>query len=567
MRKFLIKYIILIVVTFIASIFIYNYVEASTSVDMEKDLLIIQKEKENNYLANTNYSIDEPNVILNPYGNSPLTALVVFQTKDLTTVTVTIKGKNNNDLVHTFTPSKVHILPIYGLYAGYDNKVIVEASGKTKELIIKTDDLPSDFTKVTGISSDEFDTDEFYFTTSEDKGYTAAYDVYGNVRWYIVGDYKWDIQRLNNGHILMSSDKTINNNYSAGLMEMDLLGKVYFEYAVPGGYHHNVYELNNGNLLLASNNLESETLEDYIVEIDRNTGNVIRAIDLNKILENNKKGNWFKITSLVYDRNTNSITVSGYNSDMLVNIDYSSLNLNWVIGKDVNSSVNGLSLKNNGDAHFPTSPESINLAGDQLMFSNIIDGIRYLTTYKIDYSNRSFTETNSYKIGEGKHAYLEALSMDDYIVTLENGIKEISDDNVVVSMNIDSSLYNTKRMPLYANDIYTGVQGVRLGTLGESKTTHNYFLFSVKNEDIFKKYDIRLYKDIYGLKVSGKFSKKDDVQIILDNVLDKKTYVLDINGDNISSRYINEDGISGKYYIFLRINGKIYKLSKYVIFK
>ena len=37
--------------------------------------------------------------------------------------------------------------------------------------------------------------------------------------------------------------------------------------------------------------------------------------------------NWFKITSLVYDRNTNSIIVSGYNSNMLVNIDYASLNV------------------------------------------------------------------------------------------------------------------------------------------------------------------------------------------------------------------------------------------------
>ena len=29
----------------------------------------------------------------------------------------------------------------------------------------------------------------------------------------------------------------------------------------------------------------------------------------------------------------------------------------------------------------------------------------------------------------------------------------------------------------------------------------------------------------------------------------------------------NKEGIKGKYYIFLRINGKIYKLYKYVIFK
>ena len=85
-----------------------------------------------------------------------------------------------------------------------------------------------------------------------------------------------------------------------------------------------------------------------------------------------------------------------------------------------------------------------------------------------------------------------------------------------------------------------------------------------------KKYNISLYKDVYGLKVKGTFKENDDVQIILDNVLDKKTYNLLTPTDSkkkiTTSRYISEDGIKGKYYIYLRINGKIYKLHKYVNF-
>ena len=138
-------------------------------------------------------------------------------------------------------------------------------------------------------------------------------------------------------------------------------------------------------------------------------------------------------------------------------------------------------------------------------------------------------------------------------------------------MNVNSTLYNTKKMSLYANDVYTGVQGVRLGSLGESVTTKNYLLISAKSDDsILDEYKISLYKDVFGLKVSGTFKKSDDVQIVLDNVLDKKTYILqepqDSNGKVTVSRYISEDGIKGKYYIYLRINGKIYKLHKYVNF-
>ena len=557
MSKRLIKYVFLILITFLISILIYNYVESFKPIHTDEDILVYQKNKENEYLSNTNYSLDNPNVILNQYGNCPLSAIIVFQTKDLTTPSITIKGRNGNDLSHTYTPSKVHILPIYGLYAGYENKIIIEVSGKKKELTIKTDDLPSDFPSSNLITSNN--TSDFYFTSFEDASYTAAFDGYGFVRWYVTGDYKWDIQRLNNGHILMSSDKTISGNYSAGLMEMDLLGKVYYEYLIPGGYHHNVFEMNNGNLLTISNNISSQTLEDYIVEIDRNNGSIVKEIDLSDILDNKKNGNWFKATSLFYDVNTNSITVSGYNSDIIINIDYSTLNINWIIGEDAPSDFDSYVLKSDGNVHFPSKPLSLKYLSDNT-FAFINKNGSIIDTYKVDYYNRSFKEIETFDLNSNDDAYFEL--NDDYIITQKNTIKEVTDDEISFELKFNSALYNTKKMPLYANDIYTGASGVKLGSLLESKTIGNYLLINSKKDDsIIEKYNIKFNKDVFGLKVSGNFDKKDKVQIILDNVLDKKTYELKDN-----SRYINEDGIRGKYYIYIRINGKIYKLYKYVIF-
>ena len=575
MKKIIAKYILLILVTFAASIFIYKYVMANTPIDTESDLLYVQHQTEQQILSNTNYTIDNPNVVLNPYGNSPLSALIVFQTKDLTTTTVTIKGKDGaDDIKHTFTPAKVHILPIYGLYAGYDNKVVIEASGTSKEITITTSPLPDDFSKVTDLSNEDFETDEFYFTTPEEIGYTAAYDSNGEVRWYLVGDYKWDIQRLNNGHILLSSDKILSKNYSIGLIEMDLLGKVYYEYAIPGGYHHDVYELNNGNLLLASNKYGRSTTEDIAVEIDRATGNIVKEIDLYKILPGKKKGNWFGMNSLNYDINTNSITVSGYNGNMIVNLDYPTLDINWIIADEdkVDSEYKQYLLKASGDIDYPNKPESINLLSDnKMMFSSEIKGKKHLLTYQIDYSNRTVKELDDFELPTNEETYLEIIGDDDYVITQGHTIMEIQDNNKVISMNVNSTLYNTKKMSLYANDVYTGVQGVRLGSLGESVTTKNHILLSAKSDDsILDKYKISLYKDVFGLKVQGTFKESDDVQIILDNVLDKKSYNLVVPDDSDKkvkvSRYISEDGIKGKYYIYLRINGKIYKLHKYVNF-
>ena len=574
MKKIIAKYVLLIIVTFAASIFIYEYVMSNTPINTESDILYTQNQIETQMLSNTNYTIDNPNVILNPYGNSPLSALIVFQTKDLTTTTVTIKGKDGTkDLTHTFTPAKIHILPIYGLYAGYDNKVVIEASGIKKEIIITTANLPEDFSKVTDLTNKDFETDEFYFTTPEEIGYTAAYDMNGEVRWYLVGDYKWDIQRLNNGHILLSSDKILSKNYSIGLIEMDLLGKVYYEYAIPGGYHHDVYELNNGNLLLASNKYGRDTSEDIAVEIDRATGNIVKEIDLYDILPGKKKGNWFGMNSINYDVNTNSITISGYNGNMIVNLDYPTLDINWIIADDnIESEYKQYLLKANGHIDYPNKPESVNLiSGNKMMFVSEIDGKKHLLTYQIDYSNRTVKELDDFELPTNEETYLEIIGDDDYVITQGHTIMEIQDNNKVISMNVNSTLYNTKKMSLYANDVYTGVQGVRLGSLGESATTKNHVLLSAKSDDsILDKYKISLYKDVFGLKVQGTFKENDDVQIILDNVLDKKSYNLvvpeDSNKKVTVSRYISEDGIKGKYYIYLRINGKIYKLHKYVNF-
>lgn len=575
MKKTVIKYFLLVLITFGVSIYIYEYVMSNEAVATEDDPIYLQALREDEYLSDTSYTIDDPNVILNPYGNSPLSALIVFETKDLTTATITIKGKDGaEDLTHTFTPTKVHILPIYGLYAGYDNTVIIEVSGTTKEITITTDALPSDFSKVTDLENADFETDEFYFTTPEDIGYTAAYDSNGEVRWYLVGDYKWDIQRLNNGHILLSSDKILSDDYSVGLIEMDLLGKIYYEYAVPGGYHHDVYELSNGNFLLASNDANRDTTEDVALEIDRATGSVVKEIDLYDILPGEKTGNWFGLGSINYDVNTNSITLSGYYSNMIVNLDYSSLDINWIIADEdeVSSEYAQYLLKASGNIDYPVEPESVNLLdSNRLIFASNVDGTKYLLEYQIDYSNRTVKQLDAIELESDENTYLEVIDDDTFVITQGHVITEIQDGETVLSMNVNSTLYNTKKMNLYANDVYTGTYGVRLGSLGESATTDNHLLFTAKtDDDILEKYNITLYKDVYGLKVSGTFNYDDEVQIILDNVLSKKTYDLQITETSeetvTASRYISEEGIQGKYYIYLRINGTIYKLKKYVYF-
>ena len=572
------KYLILIAITILASIGIYEYIEAATPVDTEEDIIAYQANRESEILSNTNYSIDNPNVILDPYNISPLTAIVVFQTSDLSTATITVKGKDGDkDITNTFLPSKTHILPIYGLYPDYENTVIISSSGEEKTLTIQTNPLPEDLKN--GKSLDSDNENEFFFTTSEN-GKPVGYDKNGNIRWYLNKNYKWDFMRLSNGHILMGNDHLMSAPYySTGLVEMDMLGKVYFEYNIPGGYHHDVYELSNGNFLVASNNFGSGTIEDYIVEIDRNTGEIVKNIDLYDLMPNDDGADWFKMNSLVYDASTNSITITGSNKDMLLNIDYASGEINWIIAEKASKKYEKYLLKTNGEVTLPSNPQGLVLTGNN-KFAFINGGDEnHLIEYEVNLNNKTFKETKNINLNDSADNVNLDYRDNTFIVNQDNVLKKITNDEVTSIIETDHNIYSTSYMNMYAGDVYIVGSGQRLGSMGVTETTKNTsILFWKTDNSVFDKYNLNIYKDINRLVINGTFKKSDDVKIILDNVLDKKTYdviisetpyINDNKKDNEKvnvSYYINEDEMAGKYYIYLKVNGTTYKLQKYVNF-
>lgn len=568
------KYLILIIITIISSYAIYTYIEANQMVETKEDILNTQVAWEEASLKSENYTLENPNVITNPYGISPLTALIVFETNDLTAVNVTIKGKDGDeDITNTFTPAKVHTLPIYGLYPDYENTVIIRSGKETKEIKIKTSSVPENIKNISVDNS--LDTNDFYFTISN-TGFPVAYDKNGNIRWYLNQNYKWDITRLNNGHLLVGSDTTIGTNYSNSLVEIDLLGKVYSKYNLKGGYHNSVYELASGNFLVATNNLNSGTTEDYIVEIDRSTGEVIKTIDLYDLIPNNGGSNWFGLNAVCYDSKTNSILVTGNKKNLILNIDYASGEINWIIANktDIPSKYKKYLLNPDGDINYPKNPSSITiLENNQIAFINSEDNDKYLTIYNVDFNNRSFNQIKNIQIskqdtGSSKLTYNQEKG---FLITTNKKIINIQNDEAK-EIGGTSDITSARLLHLYDSDIYMPGQGQRLGSTGTTKTAKsNMILFTKSDDKIYDKYNLTIYKEPTRLVVNGKFDKKDKVQIILDNVFDKKTYNITVPYENDkqyidSQTYINEEGLKGKYYIYIKINGTIYKLHKYVNF-
>ncbi len=649
-KKILIIVPIIILIILFALVILNNKSTNKKLLKDTKSLVTLQSEYEKDFKTN-GYKIENPNIIIDPYKSSPLTALILFETKNDVTPKVTVVGKDNNTTItHTFQNTTKHYLSIYGLYPDYENKVIIEYKEKgkqiKKEVTIKTDKLPDDFPLPTSVNSkkEELGT-EFYFYTPSSKGYSCAYDMNGDVRWYLTHYAIWDNTRLKNGNMLVSTERLINTPYyMTGLYEIDMFGKIYKEYSLPGGYHHDYYEMPNGNLLVATDDFDNKygTVEDYIVELDRKNGKIVNKIDLKNILkmtdgksENWTSYDWFHNNSVWYDEKTNSITLSGRHQDAVINIDYNTKKLNWIIGDSKNWSKDYQKyffkkVGENFEWQWSQHAAMITKEGYVFLFDNGNNKSKIKDNYvpadksysrgvmyKINKKNMTIEQIWEYGKERGSDFYSPYISDVDYLgknhyivhsggivkedgkpsnqpaglstgnIALKSDTVELLNDKVIFELVLPTNNYRVEKMNIYNDTKLELGKAKRVGTLGKTKVTSKKYgiINNTKNiKSIAKKYNIKLTKEEDRLVFSGRFKRKNNVNIILYKNLKSNYYKVKVskhpytalcvdifteeenkNGINIT-KYINNEGLKGKYSIYIEIDGVIYQTKEYVKF-
>ena len=219
--------------------------------------------------ASAGYSFEEPNVIVNPYGNSPLTAVAAFHTDKELGGTVTVKGKDEkNDITGTFEAATDHLVPIYGLYNGATTEVVLtleDGTFTTVEVTTEKTDINVGTIETTMSDDSAYDYSNLTFVCSS-AGMLYALDSAGDIRWYFTDGGVLGVHQLKNGHLMMPTSFLLKSMYyKAGLQEIDLSGKIYRQYMIPGGMHHDFQELPDGNLLVAGDSPDLSTVEDYVV--------------------------------------------------------------------------------------------------------------------------------------------------------------------------------------------------------------------------------------------------------------------------------------------------------------
>lgn len=288
-----------------------------------------------------NYTLKNPLVKYNPYIINPLAAVVLFKTEKPTAITVTVKGKTKAaDFSHTFPAATTHILPVLGLYSNYNNTVEIRAYRSEATIVnIEVGEVAPNI--VEGIdTTPEYFQDNVMIVSPARGSKPRGYDYAGDIRWILDIMCVFDFKRVKNGNLLVGTDRVMKMPYyMSGIYEMSPVGKIYREYRMPGGYHHDQLEMKDGNLLVLSEDLNSETVEDTCVLLDRETGEILKIWDFKDCLTPGDGAglsytdeDWFHNNAVWYDEHTNSLTLSGRHVDAMINIDYETGKLNWIIG-------------------------------------------------------------------------------------------------------------------------------------------------------------------------------------------------------------------------------------------
>ena len=584
--------IVLLAVIILAVILFFVFSSMSNNHDeVEQTISLVENQEElEKEFKSDGYTIDNPNIIVNPYEISPLTALVIFETESEVAPVVTIIGKDENTtFTREFDANTVHYLPIYGLYAGRDNEIIIEYGDVEKRITITTEELPEDFILPTSVEADKESLEnDLYFFSPSSGGYTSAYDVNGDVRWYLTINALWEINRLSNGHLMVSTERLVNSPYyMTGMYEMDLLGKIYKEISLEGGYHHDYFEMPNGNLLVASDdfNSGSGTVEDVIVEVDINTGDIVKSWDLKDVLnrEDGKSENWveydwFHNNAVWYDEATNSITLSGRHQDAVINIDYDTGDLNWIIGDPTNWSEEYQKYfftPVGDDFEWQWSQHAAMITPEGYVF--ILDNgnnkskikEEYVPAsesytrgvmYKIDTDNMTIEQIWEYGKERGSEFYspyisdVDYLEEDHYIVhsggivyvdgknsnqpaglggadRLVSDTVELLNDEVIFEIVLPNNNYRVEKMSLYQeNETFELGKAVRIGSLGETKVDDDRFGFILGTSDIeeFER-EFSVTQETDRLVVSGRFKKGEDVNILLYQNMNSKVYHVSVS--------------------------------------
>lgn len=561
-------------------------------------------------LVKNKYTLDRAKVYVNPYNANPLSAMIIFYTDKSLEVSVTVKGKNNDDFTINYGKSNYHYIPVYGLYSDYENTVVVTLGDKTtKEFKIKIDkvEVPSVTTKSGNVTTPG----DLYLLTSPISMNSFGLDGYGNVRWMLNDTYYHNIKVLDNGHLLIGIDTDSTSGLPTVIREIDYLGRIYNEYTIDSGYLNDFFVKSNGNIIVTSKNADRITISDLVLEIDKNTGKIVKQIDVYKLFESIDKSftdgierdDYFYNSGIEYYEDTDTLLLTYWGGEMVVSIDYSDSKINWIFTNPDNlpSSFDSYLLKGDDGFVYPKAMHQAKLSGDTLKvldngystiknetdLSNLKGSYSSVNTYTI--TDKKIALTNSYNdnkkyfsyalgdlktVGNGKDIILFGRELDgvDYSKggsiheygNLSSALLEVTNNKETLNLRIKGAYYSVTKVNLNGDVSFdfTTVKGYTTLEASPKEDITSDVISKIASASDGISLDFGYSDNI--VTNNALFMDIDEAKMILINdSSDGAVYTIKEKDKSKVDKTVI-DLKAGKYYIFIVENDIAYKTNKYI---
>ncbi len=312
----------------------------------EKTILDSPQNKDKNILyvlTSKKHTINDPYIEVNPYGTAPLGGIILFEADEDAEVCITVPG----ELPISYTihsKAGLYKLPVIGLYENQTTWVQAEftfSSGKKEyreyPMMTQAVDLSNTtlLTKDFKINQEKFRENELVVRLVRDEGgktYAAIYDKNACLRAYYTFSTSM-LMPLANGNLLLESPYVgnVNESFRSGLIEITPIGRIAAYYKLPYDLAGGIQELPNGNLLAITSSKYDGNEGDCLMEINRETGNSEKIIDLKEVvaasgsgelIERSKRlSRWIDIYALEYDKSDNLLALFAKSKQIIV-MDY-----------------------------------------------------------------------------------------------------------------------------------------------------------------------------------------------------------------------------------------------------
>lgn len=513
---------------------ITSFLFANDELMKKQEQILLEIEKD--IKANV-YTLEEPFIMVNPFELSPQTALLIFDTEKKTKVEVILKDNQTKEEIEIHSSkdySTHHRIELVGLFAGKNDLVVKTktrfGNKKEKELKIRTEKAPKQV-KLETITLEEEASDDFLvlIPSGPDQNlYLSAYDNQGRLRWYL--DKKGmgsagPFNKMQNGHFMVFTGEVIKPPYyMASAYEIDLMGRIYRKLELKGNGHHEILELPNKNLLIPVNLYGSETDEDTLIEYDSN-GEIVKVFDFKEILKlekqvaerfyiekhflgNEAKGkhDWMHINSIAYNPKTEEIIVSGRHLNALINIDYSTQKINWILADPQNEWLKDehrekLLIPKNKNFKYQYGQHAVKflengniLVYDNGNFSDLYHR-REKTTETYNPSN-NITRGLELKISGGKVETVWEHKLDGEYTAFIGDINKLGDNHYIINYG---GILLIDGKP--TDDVLNCIFGDGAGNLGygriievkDDKVVHEVKTYGEKDNTIYRAKKIKLY--------------------------------------------------------------------------